>query len=96
MDNLPAWGLWIIHGCRRVQSGARFAVGTPDRQATPSPAVAAPGTSASVGGTSAWRTCGNSVIVTQPPLPRPTLDDLGRVSLTGSSGCPRRSQFQGQ
>jgi len=27
-------------------------------------------------------------------LPRRTLDDLGGVSLTGSSGCPRRSQFQ--
>jgi hypothetical protein len=29
-------------------------------------------------------------------LPRPTLIDLGRVSLTGSSRCPRRGQFQGK
>jgi hypothetical protein len=65
MDNLPAWALWIITAAVGL-IGARFAPGQTDRPATPPRAVAAPGSSTSVGRASARRTCGTSAIVTQP------------------------------
>jgi len=96
MDNLPAWALWIITAAVALSPGLALLMVRPiarllHRVLWTRPEVAPP-----LGGRASCEPV-ETRRLSRSPTTATMLNDLARVSLlTGSSGCPSRSQFQGQ